>query len=149
MDLRTGGLFGRGSASRGVKQKKEATEDVLPLYAELCLVRTLWEAVYKQVVIPLEGQGCWCIYPPVSILYVVGAASRDTNSLAIPVFHEPSHLTESSRCWHQQTLAAEIMGGALTLLTIPVQITWLLNFLFHTCKMGMLKLLWELNEVKW
>lgn len=101
----------------------------------------------NQSVIPVKRQGSWCTYPPIPVLQWMRAASGETNSLAILVYPGLSSWTESSRCWCRRPLAAECMGGALTESATPVQITSMI-FLVNDCKMGMIKLLWELTEIQ-
>lgn len=111
--------------------------------------QSCWNTLKEQMSYPNGGtrELSWCIYPPVPILYWLRAASRDTNSLAVWVYHGPSHQTESSRCWLSSLWLQRLQESTDTVdYTCENHLTSNLPFPSH--KMGMIKLLWGLNETK-
>lgn len=93
MVLSTGCLSGRGSTSRSIQPKKEATEGVLPPM-ELHPAGTLWETDQLSQW-SNKGAGVFIHQFAASVGWEL---LPGTHSLAIPVYHEASHQTESSRC---------------------------------------------------
>lgn len=99
--------------------------------------QSCWNTLKEQMSYPNGGtrELSWCIYPPVPILYWLRAASRDTNSLAVWVYHGPSHQTEVPGAG-SAAFGCRDYRRAQTRSTTPVKITWLLIFLFLPIKWG-------------
>ena len=90
-DWSTTCLSGRGSTSSSIRPKKEPTEMCChQRQIELSPAGTLW----KPISYPNRGTRD-LVYLPTNSHPL---SSKDTNSLAVPVYCEPSHQTGSSRC---------------------------------------------------